>query len=203
MIVALGVLIVALGGVSLHFVPFDLNPLHLQNPSVESVVWEYKLIQDSKYSTSYGAVATASLEELEARSEALKHLPTVSHVESILSFLPQQVEGKRPLLEEMRPVLNSINFPQAPAGPPEPQELAAILSRINFKMAEAAKNLEKEQAATRKQVEETHRLINQIIPLLKSGNPQRRQRVLKGLGGIFSPICRTSGTCSGVTSNRP
>ena len=75
----------------------------------------------------------------------------------------------------MLPVLNAINFPRAPAGPPEPQELAAILSRINFKVAEAAKNLEKDQAATKEQVEETHRLINKIIPLLQAGDPQRGQ----------------------------
>ena len=95
LLVGLGVVITALGGLSLHYVPFDLNPLHLQNPTAESVVWEYKLIEDSKYSTSYGALATASLEELAARTEALKRLPTVSHVESVLSFLPQQVEAKR------------------------------------------------------------------------------------------------------------
>ncbi|HZE21279.1 MAG TPA: MMPL family transporter, partial [Desulfobaccales bacterium] len=95
LLVALGVAVTALGGISLHYVPFDLNPLHLQNPHTESVVWEYKLIQDSKYSTSYGALATASLRELKARTEALKKLPTVSHVESILSFLPQRVTEKR------------------------------------------------------------------------------------------------------------
>ena len=171
LLVGLGVLVTALGGLSLHYVPFDLNPLHLQNPSAESVVWEYKLIQDSKYSTSYGAVATASLEELVTRSEALKRLPTVSHVESILSFLPQQVETKRPLLREMQPILNAINFPRAPAGRPEPQELAAILSRINFKVAEAAKNLGKDKSVAKEQIEETHRLINKIIPVLKTGDP--------------------------------
>jgi hypothetical protein len=177
LLVGLGVLITALGGLSLHYVPFDLNPLHLQNPTAESVVWEYKLIQDSKYSTSYGALATASLEELIARSEDLKRLPTVSHVESVLSFLPQQVAAKRPILRQMLPVLNAINFPQAPAGLPEPQELAAILSRINFKVAEAAKNLGKDQAATQERVEETHRLINQIIPLLKTGDLHAARRL--------------------------
>ncbi|MDP2045787.1 MAG: MMPL family transporter, partial [Deltaproteobacteria bacterium] len=101
LLVGLGVLITALGGLSLYYVPFDLNPLHLQNPSAESVVWEYKLIEDSKYSTSYGALTTSSLRELEARTEALKRLPTVSHVESVLSFLPQQVEAKRPMLAQM------------------------------------------------------------------------------------------------------
>jgi uncharacterized protein len=177
LLVGLGVAITVLGGLSLHYVPFDLNPLHLQNPTAESVVWEYKLIQDSKYSTSYGALATASLEELAARSETLKRLPTVSHVESILSFLPQQVEAKRPLLREMQPVLNAIHFPRAPVGAPEPQELAAILSRINFKVAEAAKKLGKDQAATKKQVEETHRLINEIIPRLNAGEPNTDKRL--------------------------
>jgi hopanoid biosynthesis associated RND transporter like protein HpnN len=172
LLVALGLVVTALGGVSLHYVPFDLNPLHLQNPHTQSVVWEYKLIQDSKYSTSYGALATASLQELKARTEALKRLPTVSHVESILSFLPHRVTEKRQILKEMLPTLNAINFPGAPAGPSNPQELAAILGRINFKMAEAAKNLGKDQADTKKQIEETHRLINNIMPLLKANRPQ-------------------------------
>ncbi len=61
LIVGLGLVLVVMGVVALYFVPFDLNPLHLQNQRVESVVWEYKLIQDSKYSTSYGATATSSL----------------------------------------------------------------------------------------------------------------------------------------------
>jgi hopanoid biosynthesis associated RND transporter like protein HpnN len=172
LLVGLGLVITALGAIGLHYVPFDLNPLHLQNPHTESVVWEYKLIQDSKYSTSYGALATASLQELEARTAALKKLPTVSHVESILSFLPHRVTEKRQILKEMLPALDAINFPAAPAGPSDPQELAAILSRINFKVAEAAKNLPKEEAATKKQVEETHQLINRIIPQLRAHNLQ-------------------------------
>ncbi|MFZ5448956.1 MAG: MMPL family transporter [Thermodesulfobacteriota bacterium] len=172
LLVALGVLITALGGLSLRYVPFDLNPLHLQNPSTESVVWEYKLIENSKYSTSYGAVATASLSELAARTEALKKLPTVSHVESVLSFLPQHVAEKRKILREMLPVVQGIQFPAAPAGPSDPQDLAAILSRINFKMHEAAKNLEKEKVANKEQIEETHRLINQIVPKLTANDPQ-------------------------------
>jgi hopanoid biosynthesis associated RND transporter like protein HpnN len=172
LLVGLGLVITALGAISLHYVPFDLNPLHLQNPHTESVVWEYKLIQDSKYSTSYGALATATLKELEARTEALKRLPTVSHVESIRSFLPHRVTAKRQILREMLPTLQAIHFPGAPAGPSDPRELAAILSRINFKVDEAAKNLEKEQAATKEQIEETHRLINKIIPQLQASNPQ-------------------------------
>ena len=191
LLAASGVVIVVLGGVSLQAVKFDLNPLHLQNPETESVVWEYKLIEDSKYSTSYGALATASLEELAARTEALKRLPTVSHVESVLSFLPQQVEAKRLLLTEMQPVLHTITFPRVPAGPAEPQALAAILGRINFKVAEAAKNLGDDQAATRKQVEETHRLINQIIPRLGAGDPDAGKRLDEYGRYFFSDLHKT------------
>jgi hopanoid biosynthesis associated RND transporter like protein HpnN len=191
LMVALGIVITALGGFSLHYVPFDLNPLHLQNPATESVVWEYKLIKDSKYSTSYGALATASLKELQARTEALKRLPTVSHVESVLSFLPQQVQEKRWILRQIQPVVRSINFPSVPAGPSDPQQLATILSRINFKMDEAAKNLEKEQATTKKQVEETHQLINRIVPLLLADDPQVNQRLQDYGKYFFSDLQKT------------
>ncbi|MCX5893746.1 MAG: MMPL family transporter, partial [Deltaproteobacteria bacterium] len=172
LIVALGVAIVGLGAVAAwRFVPFDLNPLHLQNQRVESVVWEYKLIQDSKYSTSYGAVATSSLEELQERITALKQLPTVSHVESILSFLPSETDAKRPLLEKLREVAHSIKFPKDPTSVSSPAELAAMLSRINFKIGEAARNLQEEKAATAEQIAATHDLINRIIPLLNGGPP--------------------------------
>jgi hopanoid biosynthesis associated RND transporter like protein HpnN len=178
LVVVLGLVITALGGVSLWQVPFDLNPLHLQNQRTESVVWEYKLMQDSKYSTSYGAMATASLEELETRIQALKKLPTVSHVESVLSFLPVNVEQKRKTLQEMEPVLGSISFPPTPRKPSTPQDLVSILSRINFKVDEAAKNLEKEKAANQEQIAETHQYINKIIPLLDPGkNPQAAVRL--------------------------
>ncbi len=172
LIVALGLAIVVMGAFAAwRFVPFDLNPLHLQNQRVESVVWEYKLIQDSKYSTSYGAVATSSLDELQDRIAALKKLPTVSHVESILSFLPSEVDAKRPLLEKLRPVLSSIKFSKEPTSVSGPAELAAILSRINFKIGEAARSLQEEKAASAEQIAETHGLINRIIPLLNGNQP--------------------------------
>ncbi len=177
LVVVVGIIVTALGAVCLLHVRFDLNPLHLQNPHTESVVWENKLLEQSKYSTSYGALATASLSELKARSQTLKELPTVSHVESVLSFLPADVGGKRPILEDIKPVLTSVHFPKAPAATPNPQDLASILGRINFKMDEAAKNLEESEAATKKQIEETHRLINQIIPQLAADNPQVTSRL--------------------------
>jgi predicted RND superfamily exporter protein len=94
LVLAVGLIVTVLGGISLLHVPFELNPLHLQNPRTESVVWEQKLIRESKYSTSYGAMLVSGTADLPGLSAALKNLPSVSHVESILSFLPTQVEAK-------------------------------------------------------------------------------------------------------------
>ncbi len=177
-VAVVGAVIIGLGGLCLLYVRFDLNPLHLQNPRVDSVVWEMRLLKESRYSTAFGAMLAKSLPDLEAKVEALKKLPTVSHVESVLSFLPAHPEEKQPILKEMQPFLTAIDFHQTPTRLSSPQDLAGILSRINFKMDEAAKSLEKEKAATKGQVEETHLLINNLIPLLDSGrNPQVAERL--------------------------
>jgi len=108
----------------------------------------------------------------------------------VLSFLPTQVREKRQLLKEMLPVLNAVKFPQSPGGSSDPGELAAILSRINFKVDEAAKSLEKEQAATKEQIEETHRLINKIVPLLTAPGPQVTQRLDDYGKDFFSDLAK-------------
>ncbi|MDD2901245.1 MAG: MMPL family transporter [Syntrophales bacterium] len=166
-IAVLGLGMMALGGLSLSYVKFDLNPLHLQNQGTESVVWEMKLLKDSRYSTAYGALTANSLAELEAKSRKLKELPTVSHVESVLSFFPDGVEAKRAILNELKPVFSQINIPGEPSSPSSPQALAGVLGRINFKLSQARANLENaEDSATKTQILEANSLLNRVIPLL-------------------------------------
>jgi uncharacterized protein len=184
-VVAVGAIIVLLGIVALFRVQFDLNPLHLQNPRVGSVVWEMRLLKESKYSTAFGELTAGSLVDLEAKTAALKKLPTVSHVESALSFLPSDPQDKRPTLKLLQPVVASIDFPPAPKSASQPQELADLLRRINFKMDEAAKSLEKKEAATKEQIEETHQLINKILPLLNPGNNPEAAARLAGFERHF------------------
>jgi len=171
-VVALGAVVIVLGIISLFHIRFDLNPLHLQNPRAESVVWENRILQESKYSTSFGAVTANSREELEAKTAALKQLATVSRVESVFSYLPADVQEKRPLLEEMHSIVTSIKFPLALSSS-APRDLAAILRRLNFKMHGAADRLKQEKAANQEQVEEIYQLISRIIPLLDSGGERR------------------------------
>jgi uncharacterized protein len=174
LVLTLGLIVTALGGISLFHIPFDLNPLHLQNPRTESVVWEQKLIRESKYSTSYGAMVVSSIENLPRLTEALKKLDSVSHVESILSFLPAQVEDKQRLLAELKPLVTGISFAAAPPTPSDPQELASILGRIRFKLSQAAEGYrEPGDKPTQEKLIEIDQLLLRLMTLLnRDSNPQ-------------------------------
>uniref|UniRef100_A0A7V4LD20 rRNA methyltransferase n=1 Tax=Desulfobacca acetoxidans TaxID=60893 RepID=A0A7V4LD20_9BACT len=161
LIAGLGLGFTALGFFSLHLVKFDLNPLNLQNQKTESVVWELKLLKDSRYSTAYGAMTAGSLKELEAKKQALKQLATVSHVESILSFLPEQAEAKQELVAAIRPLVSQVAMPASPLPASDPQALAGVLGRIRFKLARALEN-----DPQLSQVRETEALLGRVLPLL-------------------------------------
>lgn len=169
LIVAVGLFLTALGGVSLLHVKFDLNPLHLQNQETESVVWEMKLLKDSRYSTAFGAITANSFEELKAKSAALKKLPTISHVESILSFLPKQADTKREQLAELAPIFQQVSFSNSPAPCANPQDLATVLGSIHFKLARALEN-----DPNLAQVKEAKELLARIISSLKSAQSQTK-----------------------------
>jgi hopanoid biosynthesis associated RND transporter like protein HpnN len=179
LVLAVGLIVTVLGGISLFHVPFDLNPLHLQNPRTESVVWEQKLIRESKYSTSYGAMLVSGTRDLPGLSEALKNLDSVSHAESILSFLPTQVEAKQPLLAELRPLVTGISFAADPPTSSDPKELASILGRIRFKISQAAQSdWEPEDKPTQEKLSEVDGLLLRLIPLLnQESNPQAAVRL--------------------------
>jgi len=167
-ILILGLAMFAVGGVSLFHVPFDLNPLNLQNPDTESVVWEHKLLEDSQYSSVYGVMTVCSPEEIQAKTQALKKLATVSHVESILSFLPNEPESKHRLLQELKPVVDPIHFADNQPDSSSPAELAAVLGRIHFKLLRAQESSwNPESQATLAQLEEANRLLARLLPLLR------------------------------------
>lgn len=191
MIVVLGLIIMALGTVALFHVPFDLNPLHLQNPRTESVVWEQKLIQESRYSTSYGALAVSSIDQLPGLTEALKKLNSVSHVESIISFLPTQLESKQQILAGLRPLVNKVNFVAKPPTPSNPQELASIMSRLRFKFSQAEQSdWEPEDKPIQQQISNINRSLLRLITLLnKEKNPEAGVRLAAFEQQFISDLC--------------
>lgn len=96
LVLTLGISLLALRGAKK--VDFDYNLLHLQDPSLNSVESEVRLI-----SAGRGVLAALSLAQDEAQARQriaqFEALPSVSKVESLLQLLPEQPEAKQPLVE--------------------------------------------------------------------------------------------------------
>ncbi|MGD0231245.1 MAG: MMPL family transporter, partial [Syntrophorhabdales bacterium] len=115
-------------------VKFDLNMLHLQSRSAESVIWENKLIEGSRYASIYGVLFAHSFREIDEKTKAAERLPTVSKVNSIRSVLPTDQEHKILLLREMKPLLGDVRHVPVPSEPVDIDRIDKVFSRIRFKM---------------------------------------------------------------------
>lgn len=118
-------------------VGFDLNMLHLQSKGAESVIWEHKLLRGSDRSSMYGVILARSLEEIREKTRALKALPPVSEVQSVLSMLPHNQEEKIRLLRGLKPFLPAAGSSRISKGPVNIAELNEILGRVRFKMLDS------------------------------------------------------------------
>ena len=132
---AMGVLCIA-SLWSARGVRFDLNPLRLQAPNAESVVWEKILVEKSERSVLSAAVFASSTEEVIAKSQALKVLPTVSEVQNIFSFLPEDQGEKIALLKTMLPKIPEMCLIERDSTSEDSREIADLLERIRFKLQE-------------------------------------------------------------------
>jgi uncharacterized protein len=115
-------------------VTFDLNMLRLQSKSAESVIWEMKILNDSKRSSMYGAVVAHSFEEVARKAKALESLPSVSEVQSVATLLPHDQEDKIRLVRQLVPLLPELRNFRDTGEQIDLQELKRTLSKISFKM---------------------------------------------------------------------
>ena len=141
---------------------FDLNMLHLQSRRSESVIWEKRLIEDSKRSSMYGAVFARSFEEVEKKTKALEVLPSVSRVDSVVSLLPPNQKEKIDLLREMKPLLSGIGPLRSLGNPVNLSELDNVFGRIRFKMLDSNSSQWGVSKPLEKQMKQVRDLIDQL-----------------------------------------
>lgn len=83
-------------------IDFDYNLMNLQAKGLESVSYAYKLMKSSENSGYFAVASARTQEEAIARAKALEALPTVDHVVTIASFIPDEQERKLAELASLR-----------------------------------------------------------------------------------------------------
>jgi hopanoid biosynthesis associated RND transporter like protein HpnN len=113
--IGLSVVISIAAAVSLPYLRFDYNLLHLQNQSADSVKNLYAVMDASKniegdeVSTIYSSVVANNVEEARDLDKKLKALPVVARVDSILELLPENQEKKLPLIKRIVSAAGALN----------------------------------------------------------------------------------------------
>jgi hypothetical protein len=109
--------VIALGLVSR--LRFDFNPLHLQNPRVESVATATDLLRDPDTTPNTIDVLQPSLDDAAAKAEELANLPEVSHAVTLKSFVPEDQPPKLAAISDaaffLEPTLNPLEAKPPPS----------------------------------------------------------------------------------------
>ncbi len=112
------VIAMALSLVSLIWVRFDFNPLHLKNPRGEAMATLSDLMKDPDQSPSTIDVLTQSPAAAAALAKRLSALPEVSQAVTLTSFVPEDQAPKLALIQDantlLDPTLNPFDLIPAP-----------------------------------------------------------------------------------------
>ena len=90
-------------------ISFDYNLMNLQAKGLESVSYAYKLMRSKENAGYFAALTAGNRQELAAKTRALEALPTVDHVVSLASFVPDEQKEKLAELAAIRAELSGVN----------------------------------------------------------------------------------------------
>jgi len=90
-------------------ISFDYNLMNLQAKGLESVSYAYKLMRSKENAGYFAALTAGSRAEAAAKTRALEALPTVDHVVSLATFVPDGQKEKLAELAAIRQELAGVN----------------------------------------------------------------------------------------------
>lgn len=124
-----GTILVVLAGTPLLFrLPFDFNPINLQNPHAASVV-TYRELQGNPLTSGDDAeVLASSLTEADSIAKRLAALPEVSRTLTLNSFIPDQQDQKIAVIKAAAPRLHGALNPKRDPAPTDKDTVDAIRS---------------------------------------------------------------------------
>lgn len=93
--------VVAILALGIPHLRYDYNLLHLQPTGLESVENQNKLVEHMSRSSYFALSIANDIEEAKRRKAAFLKLPTVDHVEDLVSVLPDNVDEKTTVIQQL------------------------------------------------------------------------------------------------------
>src|SRR5215467_2679241 len=151
-VVGLTILAVTFASPLLFFLPFDFNPLHLRNQTVESVATFLELRKDPQIGVNSIEIIAPDLAAADAVAQRLSGLPQVSQAITLSALLPDDQDEKLNLIRETAATIDASLNPAETQPPPSDQQnvealasaadsLAAVAGRDGGPGADAARRL--------------------------------------------------------------
>jgi hopanoid biosynthesis associated RND transporter like protein HpnN len=134
-----GTLLVVLAGTPLLFhLPFDFNPVDLQNPDSASVKVYRELQREPQTNGNDAELLAASLGEADSKARTLVSVPEVSRVLTLSSFIPADQDQKIATIKAASPTLGNALHPAKPQPAPTDQERIAAIRTAAGNLSEIA-----------------------------------------------------------------
>lgn len=131
-------LLVAVEAPRMASVGFDYNLLHMQDPHLDSVQTELKLVEKGGNTMLFGVALADDLAHARKLKERFEALPEVSHVETISDLFPEVTEAKLDSLRQLRNLVKDIRIPK-----PDDMKLSSGSRKDLEQMGEGFMQLEK------------------------------------------------------------
>jgi uncharacterized protein len=167
--IVVAVLGIAIAGLPLlYFLRFDLNPMNLRSPKVESVATYLDLRRDPTTGANAINIAAPSVQAAGEIAQKLEALPEVNTVRTIASFVPGDQTAKLALIADAAKVLDPVLGLAARPAPTDAEIIEALELRADG-LTRAAEN------KTGPGAEAANRLAAAMTKLAKA-DPAQRQR---------------------------
>lgn len=169
-------------------VSFDYNLMNMQAKGLESVEYAHKLMRSKENSGYFAVVTAASAEEAAARTKALEALPTVDHVVSVFSFVPDEQEKKLALLADLRRQLEDVR-PGTYEEDLRVMELPAVFEGFRDSVVRLKDRLQQEKKPEAAKAAAFLQTLDAFFARLEKGRDTNALTMLRDFqGGMFAEL---------------
>lgn len=138
LVIAGTILIVLAGSPLLLRLPFDFNPINLQNPASPSVVAYHELQMSPETRADDAEVIASSLDKANAIADELARLPQVARTLTLSTFMPNEQEQKIAAIRNDARTLRKALEPRSKRAAPSDEEVVAAIRVVASDLAKAA-----------------------------------------------------------------